>query len=98
MGDTGDAFKAYNEMKKEERDRKEPNRIENAVSLLNDAGYIISERTDDCDIVIHLQKGLIRFWAYTGWFCGKKPYGKIKGRGIYNLLKQLRGPSCHLIK
>lgn len=87
MGDTGDAFKAYNEFKKEEISKKHPKRVAYAKNRLDELG--INYKTDGCSFLINLPKGTITFWAYTGWFCGQKPYGKIKGRGIDNLCKSI---------
>lgn len=87
MGDTGEAFKAFNEIKREERTKKEPQRFEYAMNKLRWLG-IPRENLGD-RIIVHLPKGQITFWPYTGWFCGQKPYGKIKGRGIEKLLKMM---------
>jgi len=38
---------------------------------------------------IYTTHGEIVFWPYTGWYQGKKPLGRVKGRGIKKLLKIL---------
>lgn len=88
MGDTGDAFKAFNEIAAEWRAEKEPHRIQYACKKLSDLG--LKFQSDGCEIKIFLPNGTITLWPYTGWFCGQKPYGKIKGRGIKNLINELR--------
>lgn len=86
MGDMGEAFKAYNEHKKDLRQRREPDRIDYAAKKLS--AYALDIQSDR--IVINLAQGTITFFPYTGWFCGQRPYGLIKGRGINNLLNALR--------
>lgn len=87
MGDTGEVFKAFNEYKREQRAREEPSRLKYAIDQLNklSISYI---RAEDV-IFICAINGQIDFWPFTGWFCGRKPLGNIKGRGIKNLLKIL---------
>jgi len=85
MGDMGEAFNAMKEHKREIRNKKEPERLAYACERL--MGYRYSPG-GDC-LHIHLPKGTVAFWPYTGWFQGRKPYGKIKGRGINKLMKEL---------
>lgn len=87
MGETGEAFKALNELKQERIAKEQPKRIEYALSQLDRIG--MKYKVQEPEIIIKMPKGTITFWAYTGWFCGQKPYGKIKGRGIVNLIKEL---------
>ena len=89
MGDTGDDFKLFNEIKAEERARKEPGRFDYAQKELIKLGCDI--RTVGGILVIEVGCGRIDFWPYSGWFCGRKPLlGKVKGRGIKNLLEEIR--------
>lgn len=88
MGDTGEAFKEFNEMKAEHREKVEPKRFYFANRLLDENGFIWKEE-NDC-IKFLLKHGTVTFWPYTGWFQGQKPYGKIKGRGVLNLIKELK--------
>jgi len=90
MGDTGEAFEAMNEHKRKERAIKEPSRFEFAQKeldkLLGGIRYIVHYDSME----IYVGKSRIDFWPFTGWFCGRKPLGKIKGRGINNLIIQLK--------
>lgn len=46
MGDTGEAFEAFNQMKAEERNKKEPNRIRYAIEFfekLNSIEYMLKD-------------------------------------------------------
>lgn len=89
MGDTGEAFEAMNEHKRKERLRIEPSRMEYAKKeldkLLGKIRYIVHFDSFE----IYVGKNRIDFWPYTGWFCGRRPLGHIKGRGIDKLIKQL---------
>lgn len=85
MGDMAEIYKEYNKAKKEERHRKEDQRFEYALKMLNK--YFVTLNGDN--LKVKLQHGTITFYPYTGWFCGQKPYGKIKGRGIHNFIKEL---------
>lgn len=88
MGYTGDAFKFFNEQKAKERSMKEPGRFKYAIKALKENNFthdVVGEI-----IRITISKGQVEFWPYTGWFCGRKPIGKVKGRGINNLIKALK--------
>ena len=85
MSDMGDDFKSLNEHNREIRAKKEPKRLAHACDRLKDYRY---SPGGDC-LHIHLPKGTVAFWPYTGWFQGRKPYGHIKGRGIDNLMREL---------
>jgi hypothetical protein len=87
MGDMGDDFRAFKEAKAEQRLAIEPKRVAYALDQL--AG-LYAEIEDKGDMfLIHVSGGVIQYWPYTGWFCGKKPLGNIKGRGIANLKEYL---------
>ena len=87
MGDMGEAFEAFNEHKRKERERVEPRRIKYAS---NELARIGCEHRIRCDrIILNLPKGTMTFYPHSGWFQGQKPYGRINGRGIKNLLKEL---------
>jgi len=87
MGDTGDDFKAFNEHKKEQRAKIEPNRKNYAMRQLGKLGLAALDHGDS--ILIRIEPSTITFWPFTGWFQGQRPLGGIKGRGIKPLLKQL---------
>ena len=86
MSDMGDDFKAMKEHNREIRDKVEPKRLAYACDKLKDYKY---SPGGDC-LHIHLPNGVVTFWPFTGWFQGRKPYGRIKGWGIANLLKNLK--------
>ena len=90
MGDTGEAFEAFNDFKREERAKKEPNRFKYAWDKLNHMELTLSGLGTE-KIEIYLKEAKIDFWVYTGWFCGRKPLGYIKGRGLNNLLTAIKG-------
>lgn len=64
----------------------EPQRMENAKEEFERLGYkIISETANSLQIIF--KNEIVYFFPYTGWASGKS----IKdGRGLYNLLKQLK--------
>ena len=87
MGDTADAFKAFKEYKASIRMKEQPKRIAYALDMLAGIHAEIEDKGDM--LLIHLDNGVVQFWPYTGWFCGKRPLGNIKGRGINNLKEQI---------
>ncbi len=89
MGDTGEAFEAFNDFKREERAKKEPNRFKYAWDKLSALNLTLGGSGEQ-EITIYLEKANITLWVYTGYFCGRRPYGKIKGRGIDNLLRKIK--------
>lgn len=89
MGDTSEAFEAISEHKKAERAKIEPSRFQYAKENFDKLNMKYTEKYDS--ILIEFKQGYIEFFPFTGWFCGRKPLGKIKGRGIHNLLKAIGG-------
>ena len=87
MGDTGEAFKAYQEMKREERSKKEPERFEYASFHLEKLGLRFQIIGDY--FLIWIGNNTITFYPFTGWFQGQKPFGYINGRGINKLIRHL---------
>jgi len=83
----------YKEASRQKRQELEPKRFEYAKKQLFGHEFDIVEdiRIGGDKIEIYLTKNRqIDFWPYTGWFCGRKPIGKVKGRGIENLIKELK--------
>ena len=76
---------AFADLRKQNRAEKEPKRLAYACDQLHKYRY---SPGGDC-LHIHINGSIITFWPFTGWFAGRKPYGKVKGRGIHNLLKEL---------
>lgn len=95
MSDMADDFKALQEINREQRMATEPKRVEYAIKKLQEIGFNVGEtqfcyiQKDDQLLVIKTHVGQIDFWPYSGWFCGRQPLGKIKGRGIKNLIDAL---------
>lgn len=89
MGDVGETFEAYQNSKREIRASKEPSRFEYAKKELDKLGVENSKSGDF--IIVKVKSGRIDFYPFTGWFCGRKPLGNVKGRGIVNLIAQLKG-------
>lgn len=92
-GDEGNDFDVYKHARQERRTGLEPKRIEYAIKELNKVQgvrYLVGIQTIIIHVNIHHQ---IDFWPYTGWFCGRKPIGHIKGRGIANLIKGIKNVS-----
>lgn len=87
MSDMGEIFDAMKELKAQQRAKLEPKRESLAKMLLTEIGA--SHISDGEKITIHLKQGTIIFWPYSGWFCGKRPLGKVKGRGVATLIKEI---------
>ena len=87
MGDTGEAFKAFQEIKREERSKKEPERFEYAHFHLEKLGLRFQIVGDY--FLIWVGDNTITFYPFTGWFQGQRPLGYIRGRGIHKLTKEL---------
>lgn len=87
MGDMGDDFRAFREMKNEQRRNIEPKRIQFALEQLAGVPCEIENKGDM--LLIHIGNRVIQFWPFTGWFCGMKPIGHIKGRGIKVLKERI---------
>lgn len=64
----------------------EPKRIEFAVEQLEKAGIVI-DLVDETKIKFKWKGNWVTFFPYSGWHSGKSI---IDGRGIENLLKQLK--------
>ena len=68
------------------QEKLEPKRMEYAKKLLEDEGFLVIEITNN-ELRLYHKGEVIKFFPYSGWASGKS----IKdGRGIDNLLKQLR--------
>lgn len=94
MSDMADDFKALQEFNHEQRMATEPKRITYAIQQLEKIGFklgatVMCYINDGQCIIIKTHVGQIDFWPYSGWFCGRQPLGKIKGRGIKNLISAL---------
>ena len=80
-------FEMYEKHKIENRQEKEPKRIKYARYQLSKNNISWIENHDN--FVISLKEGFIKLYPFTGWFCGLKPLGKIKGRGIHVLINEI---------
>lgn len=63
----------------------EPKRIEYAAQKISELGYI-TEIKGKC-ILFQFNGYTVSFWPYSGWHSGKSID---QGRGLNNLLKQIR--------
>lgn len=63
-----------------------PKRMDFALNILKSIGIEPDEVTDK-SITFTWKGESVTFWAYSGWFSGKSV---TDGRGINNLVKQLR--------
>ena len=88
MGDTGEAFKVYQEIKREERAKKEPERF--SFARFNIEKTKLRFQVVGDYFLIWFKESTITFYPFTGWFQGQKPLGYINGRGINKLMKILQ--------
>lgn len=91
--DEGSDFEVYKHARAERRASLEPQRFEYAKKQLfgHEFDCIEDVRIGSDKMEIYLTKDRrIDFWPFTGWFCGRKPIGHIKGRGIANLIKEIK--------
>lgn len=79
--------------KEEYRSHEEPRRIKYAIGELMDnrdrLNILKVEQMGASRLDIYLKQGIISLFPFTGWFAGRNPFGKIKGRGIVELIKEL---------
>ena len=89
----GSEINEYEMMEQERRDRREglePSRIQYAMKKLGELNVKKSIVAGGDQICIEFSGNRVDFWPYTGWFCGRKPIGNIKGRGIAKLIGHLK--------
>lgn len=70
----------------ERQQKLEPKRIETAIKLLQDLGIEIEEQNETV-IKFYHKSFIVTFFPYSGWHTGKSIQD---GRGLINLLKQLK--------
>lgn len=93
--DEGSEFDVYKHARQERRKSLTPKRFQHAINQLNKLEGIRYQALSD-KIIIHTNiHHQIDFWPFTGWFCGRKPIGNIKGRGIANLIKEIKKCQTH---
>lgn len=76
-------------MKRLDTDRQnelEPKRVEYAIEKLAELN-IVAIRVTDKELEFKWKGNMIKLFPYSGWFTGK---GIKDGRGLQNLLKQLK--------
>ena len=81
MGSMREEFRAYDRYS---RMKKQANK-QFSTNLLIEQGIIFESRNDGLHLVIRTRKGNINFFPSTGLY-----NGAVKGRGVYNLLKELK--------
>lgn len=82
MGDMADIFKEH---RRYAQGRRRENK-EKSTALLVERGVKFESRNDGLHLMIETAKGRVNFYPSTGLF-----YGAIEGRGVFNLLKELKG-------
>ena len=81
MGSMREDFRAYDQYN---RMKKQANK-QFSTNLLIEQGINFESRNDGLHLVIRTRNGNINFFPSTGLF-----NGALKGRGVYNLLKELK--------
>lgn len=82
MGDMAEDFKALDQLSREKKQRNK----EYSTALLVERGIKFESRNDGLHLMIETAKGRVNFYPSTGLY-----YGAIEGRGVFNLLKELKG-------
>lgn len=82
MGDIGEDFKAYVQLCREKKQRNK----EYSTALLVERGIKFESRNDGVHLMIETAKGRVNFYPSTGLY-----NGAVSGRGVFNLLKELKG-------
>ena len=67
------------------QNRLEPERLKHAKKKIEELGYIVEE--GDKVLIFEFRGEKVRFFYYSGWHSGKTIED---GRGLQNLLKQIR--------
>lgn len=81
MGSMREDFRAYDQYS---RMKKQANK-QFSTNLLIEQGIIFESKNEGLHLVIRTRKGNINFFPSTGLY-----NGAVKGRGVYNLLKELK--------
>ncbi len=82
MSDTGELFEAW---RKDKQVKKLSNKEKSTRILIEHNIYY--ESSNGIHLIIKHNKIIVDFWPSTGKFIFRK--SKIKGRGVFNLLKKL---------
>lgn len=88
--DEGSEFDVYKHARQERRQGLEPGRMKYAFYQLGRIKEVKATQATGDQIVIEFNGKRIDFWPFTGWFCGRRPIGNVKGRGIANLIKEIK--------
>lgn len=75
-----------NRLDQEREKELQPKRMQWAIDDLTDMGYEV-EVWGETELRFQYKGNIIRYWPYSGWVSGK---GITAGRGLNNLLKQLK--------
>ena len=82
-----DIWNDYHEYCRKIRNAKEKDRLVYATNRIAELGYVCKWVEQSRCLQFDFKGSLVRFFPYTGWFSGKT----VKyGRGLMNLLKQIR--------
>lgn len=85
MGDIGDFFRDTKEFRKEESDKRKYNNLVNSTALLDKEKIPYEVKNNGIHYVVD---GRIDYWPTTGKFIVRS--NKKTGRGIFNLLKEIK--------
>ena len=88
--DDGSEFDVYKHARQDRRNELEPGRVKYALEQIDKLNVKSTISVGGEQLVIEFNGKRIDFWPFTGWFCGRKPIGNIKGRGIANLIKEIK--------
>lgn len=84
MGELGEFWRDVKKNKKEEREKRKASNYLNGIKILEDYKVSYEQQKNRLHLVVEEQ---IDYWPSTGKYIIRKT--KKKGRGIFNLLKEL---------
>lgn len=82
-----DIWSDYHEYCQKIRNAKEKDRLVYATNIITELGYTCKWIEQSKCLQFEFKGATVRFFPYTGWFSGKTVKD---GRGLNNLLKQIR--------
>lgn len=85
MSEIGETYAALKEAGKIKKAANQ----ENSAQILSDNGIAFEVRNYGNHLIIRTDGVIYDFWPSTGKFIARK--GKTKGRGVFNLIKKIKG-------
>ena len=90
MGELSTIFNAMKKEREERRKSLEPSRVQYALALCLEAGYLADWNDNERAMYIYnkddRENHIVKLYPYTGWWTGK---GIGSGRGIHKLIEKL---------